>query len=355
MEWHPLRLTTPVRTYISGGRAIVDTLGKSNLPARHVAETWEVSDVDGAEAVVRNGPLGGRSLRELALDHPDDLVGRHWRGSHFPLLTKFIDGAGMLPVHLHADDETAQRLEGQPHGKTEAWHILAAGVGATALVGVKDGVDKAALRAALLRQEYDAVMRRLPVRAGETIHVPGGTLHSFGPDTLLYEIQQTSDILQSAMPYNMRDGEYLDPDDWHRNLDLLLEEINLEARPSFHPGLRLAAGADFDRLICTASPYYVLERWRVGTLAPARHTFDTGIILTNVGGPVTVRSGIWEELLDRAETLLLPACLRKVQIAGPADVLVGYLPDLDQDVVAPLLTAGYSPDVIASLGDVAPA
>jgi mannose-6-phosphate isomerase len=29
-------------------------------------------------------------------------------------------------------------------------------------------------------------MRRLPVRAGETIYVPGETLHSFDPDTLIY-------------------------------------------------------------------------------------------------------------------------------------------------------------------------
>jgi mannose-6-phosphate isomerase len=354
MEWHPLRLTTPFRTYISGGRAIIDVLGKANLPAWHVAETWEVSDVDGAAAVVSNGPLGGTSLRELSQKHPDELVGREWRGPHFPILTKFIDGAGMLPVHLHANDEDAQRLEGEPHGKTEAWHILAAGVGATALVGVKEGVDKDALREALLRQDYDSVMRRLPVRAGETIHVPGGTLHSFGPDTLLYEIQQTSDVLQTAMPYNMRDGSFIDTNEWHRNLDMLLEEIKLDSRPKFTPGLRISSGGDFDRTICAASPYYALERWRVGTSGPAQHAFETAIVVTNVGAPVSVRSGEWWETLGKAETLLLPACLGSVEIDGLADVLVGYLPDLEKDIVAPLESAGYSRNVIASLGEVFP-
>lgn len=351
MTWHPLRLTTPFRTYISGGRAIIDHLGKENLPAWHVAETWEVSDVDGAEAIVRNGPMGGKALRELATEYPQDLVGRGWRGSHFPLLTKFIDGAGMLPVHLHADDEAAQRLEGEPHGKTEAWHILAAGVGATALVGVREGVDKATLRDALMRQDYDSVMRRLPVRAGETIHVPGGTLHSFGPNTLLYEIQQTSDVLQNAMPHNMLDGGYLDAETWHSNLDMLLEEIKLDSRPSFNPGLKVSAGDDVDRIFCCASPYYTLERWRVGTVAPMRHTFDTAVIVTNVSGPVAVRSGDWSEILGKAETLLLPACLGSMEITGPADVLIGYLPDLEKDVRAPLMEAGYSPDIIASLGE----
>lgn len=350
MEWYPLRLTTPVRTYISGGRAIADTLGKRHLPAWRVAETWEVSDYDGAPATVRNGALGGTPLRQVTLEHPDELMGRGWRGDAFPLLAKFIDGAGMLPVHLHADDEAARAFENQPHGKTEAWHILAAGTGATALVGLKEGVDKATLRDALLRQDYDAVMRRLPIRAGDTIYVPGGTLHSFGPDTLVYEIQQTSDVGQSALPYSIWDGQALEPDEWHRTIDMLLAEIRMDDRPAFTPGLRLDAGDDFWRTICAAGPYFALERWRVGNVVPARHQFETAMIVSNVGLPVTVTSGAWSEVLDRAESLLLPAALGSVEITGPADLLVAYLPDLERDIVQPLTAAGYSREVIATLG-----
>ncbi|MEV7809427.1 class I mannose-6-phosphate isomerase [Streptomyces flaveolus] len=93
-------------------------------------------------------------------------------------------------MHLHADDATARRLEGEPNGKTEAWHVLDAVTGATALVGVRPGVDRERLRRALLAQDSDAVMRRLPVRAGQTVYAPGGTLHSFGPGTLVYEIER---------------------------------------------------------------------------------------------------------------------------------------------------------------------
>lgn len=350
MKWHPLRLTTPFQSYISGGRAIAERLGKADLPSWQIAETWEVSDVDGFGAIVRDGPLSGHTIRQLAMDYPDDLMGRQWRGPHFPLLTKFIDGAGMLPVHLHADDEAARRLEGAPNGKTEAWHILDAAPGATALVGLRERVDRATLREALLRQDYDSVMRRLPVRAGETIHMPGGTLHSFGPNTLIYEIQQTSNIGQHATPYTM-DGSWLDPETWHSNIDMLLEELKPDSRPTPHPGLRVRAGDDIDRTFCCASPYFALERWRAGNVAPMRHTFETAVIVSNLGAPVTVTSGSWSSVLGRAETLLLPACLGGMEIIGPADVLVGYLPDLEKDVRTPLVSAGYDPAVIASLGE----
>jgi mannose-6-phosphate isomerase len=66
---------------------------------------------------------------------------------------------------------------------------------------------------------------------------------------------------------------------------------------------------------------------------------------------VTVTAGDWSGDLDAAETLLLPACVGEVEIAGPADVLFGYLPDLDRDVRRPLAEAGYGPQVVAVLGE----
>ncbi len=99
-------------------------LGKEDVPEGVVAETWEVSDYRETTGEVKNGPYAGRTLHDLVEEFPDELVGEGWRGPHFPLLEKFIDASHMLPVHLHADDETARRKHGEPNGKTEAWHIL---------------------------------------------------------------------------------------------------------------------------------------------------------------------------------------------------------------------------------------
>lgn len=297
------------------------------------------------------GPLAGRTLRELQQKHPDELVGRSWRGPCFPVMTKFIDGYGMLPVHLHADDRTAQGKEGEPNGKTEAWHILEAGPGATALIGLKPGVGMDTLREVLIAQDWDRVMRRVPVRAGETVYVPGGTLHSFGPRTLIYEIEQMSNIQQHAMPRNMEDGLRVEPKERERNIDALLEEIRPDPRPNFQPGLRLPVSNDIERTILCAGPYFALERWRVTGDTPWHYRFDHATVLSNVGLPLTVRAGTWADALGRAETLLLPAALGEVTITGPADVLIGYLPDLERDIRSPLAAAGYGPEVIASLGE----
>jgi mannose-6-phosphate isomerase len=348
---YPLRLTVTARPLVFGGHAIARRLGKGGLPDWCLGETWECSDVDGAGGAVTNGPLAGRSLRRVVTDHPEELMGAGWSGEYFPVLTKFIDASGALPVHLHADDATARRLEGQRNGKTEAWHILDAVPGATALCGVKDGVTAEQLRAALQAQDFDRVLRRLPVRAGETVYVPGGTPHSFGPGTLVYEIEQTSDIQQHVMPWDMRDGSPIGEAEFAANLDMFMQEVKLQTRPDFGPGLKVAAGDGVERVLLCAGPHFALERWRAGTAEPLRHSFATAQILSNLGAPVRVRAGDSAEELGRAETLLLPAALGDVEITGPADVLFGYLPDLHRDVVAPLLRAGYAPDLIAGLGE----
>lgn len=351
MDAYPLRLTAMPRPLVFGGHEIAKRLGKAGLPDWAVAETWEVSDVEGQGATVTNGSLAGTSLRSLVLEHPGDLVGQGWSGDFFPVLTKIIDASGTLPVHLHADDATAQRQEGQVNGKTEAWHILAAAPGATALCGVREGVGRDRLHEALLAQDFDAVLRRLPVRAGQTFYVPGGTLHSFGPDTLVYEIEQTSDVQQHAMRWEMEDGADVPDDQWHANLDALLAEVRLDPRPEPTPGLPVRLGDGVQRIFCCASPFFALERCEAGTAAPLRRRFATAQVLTNVGAPVTVRTPAGVETLGRAETLLLPAALGEVELTGPADVLVGYLPDLERDVVAPLLDAGYPRSLVASLGE----
>ena len=175
----------------------------------------------------------------------------------------------------------------------------------------------------------------LPVRAGQTLYVPGGTLHSFGPGTVVYEIEQTSDIQQHAMRHRMEDGSPITEQKWHANLERLLDEWRPEPRPDFQSGLGVQVDDGVERTVLCAGPHFALERWRIATAAPMVHEFPSALVLSNAGPPVTVATPGGRERLARAESLLLPAALGRLRIEGPSDVLLGYLPDLDLDVRAP--------------------
>ena len=352
VQWYPIKLTAHIRTYPFGARRIPDQLGKRGLPAGTIAETWEVSDYRDTTGTVTTGAFAGRTLHDLVRSYPDELVGQGWRGPHFPLLLKFLDASHPLPVHLHADDATARQVYGEPNGKTEAWHILWAAPGAEILVGVKPGLARADLAAAFKAQEYAAVMPRFPIAAGDTVYVPAGVLHSFGPDTLIIEIQQTSDLTQTVMPSDLY-GNRLPPEQWEANINATLDQLRTHYQPRPHPGLLLRDGANRYRMGC-AGPYFALEHWTLTQphTEPA-HPWR-GLTLSCIAGGVQIAHAGGSEHLAQGESCLLPAALGAVQIVPEttAELIACYVPDLERDILAPLRAGGHSDAAIRTLGEV---
>jgi mannose-6-phosphate isomerase len=357
MERYPIKLTAHVRAYAFGERLIPEKLGKSGMPDGRVAETWEVSDYRETTGEVTDGPYAGRTLHELVEEFPDELVGEGWRGPHFPLLEKFIDASHMLPVHLHAGDEIARLKHGEPNGKTEAWHIIWAAEGATILAGVKEEITEDELREAFLAQDHDAVMPRYPIRAGDTVYVPGGVIHAFGPDALVFEVQQTSDLGQFVTPTGLY-GERVDDETWRSNIEAALDELRIDYRPRPNPGLDLESGEN-RRTLCCAGPHFAVERWTLtGPLTDPAHP-ERCLTLNNVGESVQIEYAGGTASLGRGESCVLPATIGEVSVSpGEAGGVAGgslvacYVPDLERDVVAPLQRAGHSDEEIRALGEV---
>lgn len=100
-----------------GGTRLASVYGK-RIPSDHTGESWEVSA----------HPMGvsrceGKTLPEWIDEYGAALCGTEVQGE-FPLLIKLIDAREWLSVQVHPDDAYAQRVEGDPYGKTEAWVVL---------------------------------------------------------------------------------------------------------------------------------------------------------------------------------------------------------------------------------------
>jgi mannose-6-phosphate isomerase len=354
MKWYPIKLTAHVRAYNFGERLIPEMLGKVDVPGGIVAETWEISDYRDTTGTVTNGELAGRTLHDITMSYPEELVGAEWSGPHFPLLAKFLDASHMLPVHLHADDATAARVYNAPNGKSEAWHILWADEGASILAGLTDDPGKEELFDAFKAQDYDRVMPRFPIQAGDTIYVPGGIIHSFGPGTLIYEIQQTSDLGNDVMPADLY-GTVATEAEWDAKIERTLSELKNDYWPKPNPGLAITVDAGRFRVggVCE---HFAIERWALdGAVSYDLEGRRCGM-LSNVGDPVRIGYGDGEAVeLGRAESCILPAALgpaRIVPTGESGDLIYSYVPDRQIDIIEPLRQAGYTNEEIATLGHV---
>lgn len=132
----------------------------------------------------------------------DKRIGEVWFPvpGDFPLLVKFIFTSERLSVQVHPRDEYAHIHENS-RGKTEMWHILSAEPDSTIALGFRQPVDKESLRGAIADGSVVDLLNWIPVKAGETVFTPAGTVHAIGAGIVMCEIQQNSDVTYRLFDY----------------------------------------------------------------------------------------------------------------------------------------------------------
>ncbi|MDP5169357.1 MAG: class I mannose-6-phosphate isomerase [Bacteroidia bacterium] len=193
---YPLTFQTIFKDKIWGGQKIRTILDKDFGGLSNCGETWEISGVEGNVSVVNEGPLAGKSLRELIAEYKGKLVGdRVYEkfGDEFPLLVKFIDANDDLSIQVHPDDELAKQRHNS-FGKTEMWYIMQADEGASLITGFNQQLDRAKYQQVFEAGALTSILNREAAVAGDVFFLPAGRVHTIGKGLLLAEIQQTSDI-----------------------------------------------------------------------------------------------------------------------------------------------------------------
>jgi mannose-6-phosphate isomerase len=324
------------------GHRLAAWLGVQDSVPR-VGETWQVYEGN----KITNGPLAGQTLAEATDAFGDSLVGTRTTaryGRDFPLLAKLIDADDALSVQVHPDDAYAHRVEAATgfHGKTEAWHILAADAGASLAYGFARPVSAPEVAAAVADGTLETLLQSLAAAPGDTVYVPAGTVHAIGPGILLYEIQQKSDLTYRIYDYGRKDAKTGLPRALHLDKALDVLDFNPPPRGRLTP-LTLARGRD----VLLACPLFALESWRSDE--PLALSTDPGTfeILTVIDGVLRLQ---WDGgALDlRRQAVVLPAGLRAYTLTPEAGSrwLRAYVPDLAADLIGPLHAAGYSEEAV---------
>ena len=95
---------------------------------------------------------------DLVFRHPRELLGEavHARfGDEFPIRFDFLDtmGGGNLSLQVHPLTEYIQDRFGMHYTQDESYYLLDAGEGACVYLGVKEGIDRAAMLRDLRRAQ----------------------------------------------------------------------------------------------------------------------------------------------------------------------------------------------------------
>jgi mannose-6-phosphate isomerase len=264
---YPLTFTPALKDYLWGGRNLEKLYGRRLPPDGPIAESWEISGHPNGLSVVDSGPLADRSLPEVLGALGADLVGTRagWalERNKFPLLIKLLDAEKRLSVQVHPEDSYALANENGELGKTEMWYILHARPGAQLILGLRRGVTPETFRRAVANNELDTWLNHLPVKAGDAVFVPAGTVHAILEGIVAAEIQQNSDTT-----YRIYDWGRVGADGKPRPLhvDKALEVIDFELiEPGTYQPTLVETEDGVTRQKIARSEYFVVEKV---TLAP---------------------------------------------------------------------------------------
>jgi mannose-6-phosphate isomerase len=318
---YPLRFRLLVRRYLWGGRRLESCLGKPIGPGSDYAESWEICDHGADQSIVDQGPLAGTTLGELVRVRGEELLGRAHPQPHFPLLVKFLDAAQVLSVQVHPNDEQAARQTPPDLGKTEAWVILAAEPGSKVYAGLRPGVDRAQLAAAIAEGTCERLLHQFEPQAGDCLFIPAGTVHALGKGLLVAEIQQSSDTT-----FRLYDWNRVGPDGRPRPLhvDEGLAVVDFQRGPVAPQQPQPTARPWASRLV--ECDKFTIDRWdfdRPQTIGGDQRFH----IICVLEGAVRIARDPHGQSLPKGGTALLPACLAGVRLEpqGRTVLLDGYI------------------------------
>ena len=306
-----------------GGTRLGTQLGKPIGDANDAAESWEVCDHGVDQSMVASGPWIGRTLAELVRDENAALFGQHAGLTQFPLLIKFLDASDRLSLQVHPNDEQARQINPLENGKTEAWVIIDAAPGGRLYAGLKPGVDREALAGCLRDGSIDSALHSFPVKSGDCVFIPAGTVHAIGEGILLAEVQQSSDIT-----FRLHDWGRVGTDGKPRPLHIeeSLACIDFDRGPV--DPVRSSADSSQPTHELVRSPYFVIALHTASELfeIPPDNRFHVLMVLE---GSARVRCGDESFQAGQGKTLLACAARGTIEIQPSESValLDAFLPE----------------------------
>lgn len=313
----PLLLRPNPKTKVWGGEALSACLGLDFSDLGPIGEVWTLADREESSNEVLQGSFAGRLLRGLMLSERSALLGTSQASPSdtFPVMMKLLDSNRDLSVQVHPDRKSAERLGSGAEAKDEFWYILDARDGARVYLGLKPEVDAVTFAAKAATPDVVDLLQEFPVKRGDCLWVPAGTVHSIGGGITLVEVQQNSDTTYRIYDWGRKglDGK---PRTCH--LEEALQAIDYESRAAGPVQGRPSNDGVNPRTLLVETDQFGVELLSVH--APLEHrTAGRAWIYLVLAGQGHLRAdeveGEWT--LRRGETWLLPASLGHYRFEQP--------------------------------------
>lgn len=339
---YPLKFKPLYKDYIWGGRNL-EKLGKV-LPEGRIAESWEVSCHPEGKSIISNGIFENYSLSEFIRIKDKYAIGESiydGKNMKFPLLLKLIDAKDKLSVQVHPDNDYAKVNENGESGKHEAWYIIDAKPDAGIIHNVIPGTDKESFMEAIRKNKIESCLNYVNVFAGDVIDIYPGTVHSIGEGIVLAEIQQNSNITYRLYDYERKDRKgNRRPLNVKKALDVM--DFSGKNRKGKSTGIKMQINSGVHKTFKLANKNFSIEIYDAAGETEEDADGSKFCIYLFINGKAIVDYLKGTVQIKAGESIFIPASMGKYIVKGSFKALKTYVPELQSDIVSPLIKAGYS-------------
>ena len=301
----PLFLQSVMQEKIWGGTKLRDEFGYK-IPSDKVGEYWAISAHPHGVSTIKNGRFAGMGLDQLYAEHRE-LFGNSSEPV-FPLLTKILDANDWLSVQVHPDNHYAMEHEGEL-GKTECWYVIAADEGAEIIYG-HNAKSREELRQQIEKKEWDKLLTKVPVKAGDFFYVPSGTMHAIGSGILILETQQSSDTTYRVYDFDRKDDE---GNLRELHLEKSIDVLNIGAPANSRPVTVKAD--DLTSTLLVASDFFAVYKWEVSGKVNIEKTAAYSLVSVLAGrGVLTVDGETYP--IAKGDHFILPSDVEEWTFEG---------------------------------------
>ncbi|MEQ8197095.1 MAG: type I phosphomannose isomerase catalytic subunit, partial [Clostridiaceae bacterium] len=273
-----------------------------------------ISAHSGGDCEIESGEFKGKTLSWLYENHRE-LFG-NIKNPEFPLLVKLIDAEDDLSIQVHPDDKYAKEVEEQKLGKTEAWYIVHADEDALLEIG-HNTATKEELANMIENNKFDELLNYQNIKAGDFFYIPSGTVHAICKNTLIYEIQQASDLTYRLFDYKRADKKTGKERELHTKKSIDVITVPQKIDTTFTSDVERGEG--YKKNVYIKSEYFSTFKYDVN--GKVNLTNDSFLLCTVVEGSGIVE----EEKIKKSDNFIISSGYKDVLITGNVSIMISTI------------------------------
>ncbi len=294
-------------------------------------EFWTVSAHENGDCLVKGGRFDGMHLSEVWRDHKE-VFGVDTEGD-FPYIVKVIDARDSLSIQVHPDNGYAYENENGAAGKTECWYVMDCDRDGSIIIG-HNAASREEAADMINEGRWDDFLREIPVKRGDFFQITPGTVHAIKKNTMIMEIQQSSDVTYRMYDYGrIRNGV-------QRELHV---EKSLDVMMLPHRDANCYTNGIPGRLV--SCRYYEVDRYDISGIRDFEKN-DAFMIISVLEG----EGGIDGRKIRAGESFIVSGGYGDFSIFGKLSVMVTTLPKLygglEADGTRMVCAVGYADGTI---------